>query len=199
MSFIKSFQKRYTTKKFDSDKKIESHKINELKQILQLSPSSINSQPWKFVFVSDAKTKSELAKASFFNDQKVEKCDTLVVFSRIDDIAIFEKQIEENLPQAAIDYYNSFIKQLPEEKIKAWFDKQVYLALGVFLSACANMEIDSTPMEGVDTAAYNKILNLNGYNTLMAVAIGYRDEQDANQPKLHPKSRVDIHKIVESV
>lgn len=199
MSFIKSFQKRYTTKKFNSDKKIESHKINELKQILQLSPSSINSQPWKFIFVSDAKAKSELAKASFFNDQKVEKCDTLVVFSRIDDIAIFEKQIEENLPQAAVDYYNSFIKQLPEEKIKAWFDKQVYLALGVFLSACANMEIDSTPMEGVDPAAYNKILNLNGYNTLMAVAIGYRDEQDANQPNLHPKSRVDIHKIVEVV
>ena len=45
MSFIKSMQNRYTTKKYNVTKKIENEKIKELKEILQLSPSSINSQP----------------------------------------------------------------------------------------------------------------------------------------------------------
>ena len=37
MSFIKSMQNRYTTKKYDASKKIESDKLEDLKQILQLS------------------------------------------------------------------------------------------------------------------------------------------------------------------
>ena len=45
MSFIKSIQNRYTTKKYNVSKKIENEKIEELKEILHLSPSSINSQP----------------------------------------------------------------------------------------------------------------------------------------------------------
>ncbi len=43
MSFIKSMKNRYTTKKYDNTKKIDAEKIQELKEILQLSPSSINS------------------------------------------------------------------------------------------------------------------------------------------------------------
>ncbi|WP_165395960.1 NAD(P)H-dependent oxidoreductase [Flavobacterium sp. J27] len=189
MSFIAAIQERYTTKKYDASKKIEKDTLDQLKEIVRLSPSSINSQPWKFTFVSDEKTKNELAKASFFNDTKVINCDTLVIFSRIDSIAEFEKQIQATLPEGAVGYYNQFIKPLPEAEIKAWFDKQVYLALGVFLSACAAMNIDSTPMEGIEPEKYNAILQSEKHHTLVAVAIGYRDTEDANQPQIKPKSR----------
>lgn len=189
MSFITAIQERYTTKKYDASKKIEENTLDQLKEIVRLSPSSINSQPWKFTFVSDEKTKNELAKASFFNDIKVINCDTLVVFSRIDSIAAFEEQIQATLPEGAVGYYNQFIKPLPEAEIKAWFDKQVYLALGVFLSACAAMNIDSTPMEGIEPEKYDAILQSEKHHALVAVAIGYRDAEDANQPQIKPKSR----------
>ncbi len=189
MSFITAIQERYTTKKYDASKKIEENTLDQLKEIVRLSPSSINSQPWKFTFVSDEKTKNELAKASFFNDTKVINCDTLVVFSRIDSIAAFEEQIQATLPEGAVGYYNQFIKPLPEAEIKAWFDKQVYLALGVFLSACAAMNIDSTPMEGIEPEKYDAILQSEKHHALVAVAIGYRDVEDANQPQIKPKSR----------
>ncbi len=52
MSFLESMQTPYTTNKYDASKKIEPSKIQELKAILRLSPSSINSQPWKFTVVS---------------------------------------------------------------------------------------------------------------------------------------------------
>ena len=59
--------------------------------------------------------------------------DTVVVFSRINNIDLFEKQIEQELPKGAVDYYKEFIKPQTNEQIRAWFDKQVYLALGIFL------------------------------------------------------------------
>ncbi|NVK07896.1 MAG: nitroreductase family protein [Tenacibaculum sp.] len=199
MSFITLMQQRYTTKKYNASKKIESEKIKELQQVLQLSPSSINSQPWKFIFVSDADTKQQLSEVSWLNTNKVLESDTVVVFNRINDITLFEKQIEKELPEGAVNYYKEFIKPKPEEEIKAWFDKQVYLALGVFLSACAEMEIDATPMEGIEPENYDKILNNEGYNTLVAVAIGYRDEEDSNQPDRKPKSRLALDKVIETI
>ncbi|MDP2541051.1 nitroreductase family protein [Tenacibaculum discolor] len=199
MSFITLMQQRYTTKKYNASKKIESEKIKELQQVLQLSPSSINSQPWKFIFVSDADTKQQLSEVSWLNTSKVLESDTVVVFNRINDITLFEKQIEKELPEGAVNYYKEFIKPKPEEEIKAWFDKQVYLALGVFLSACAEMGIDATPMEGIEPENYDKILNNEGYNTLVAVAIGYRDEEDSNQPDRKPKSRLALDKVIETI
>jgi len=190
---------RYTTKKYDPTKNIEDEKIEELKEILQLSPSSINSQPWKFIFVSDKETKQNLSEVSWLNTNKVIDSDTVVVFSRMNDINLFEKQIENELAEGAVKYYKEFIKPQTEEQIKAWFDRQVYLALGVFLSACAEMGIDATPMEGVEPENYDKILNQKHYSTLMAVAIGYRDIEDSNQPSKKPKSRRDIKKVIETI
>ncbi|KQC30644.1 nitroreductase family protein [Flagellimonas eckloniae] len=199
MSFIKSMQNRYTAKKYDSSKKIETKKIEELKEILRLSPSSINSQPWKFTFVSDRETKERLSKVSWLNTNKVLDCNTVVVFSRINDISLFEQQIEEGLPKGAVDYYKEFIKPNAEEQIMAWFDRQVYLALGMFLSACAEMGIDSTPMEGVEPENYDMILNQKSYSTLMAVAIGYKDENDFNQPSKKPKSRRALNQVIKTI
>ena len=199
MSFINSMQHRYTTKMYDQTRKIDPAKIEELKEIVRMSPSSINSQPWKFTFISDADTKKEFAKASFFNAEKVINCDTLVVFSRINNIQLFEEQIAETIPETAVNYYKQFLKPQGDDKIKAWFDKQVYLALGVFLSACAEMEIDSTPMEGIEVEKYNNILDTTDYSTLVAVAIGYRDAKDSNQLEKSPKSRITRSQVVQSI
>ncbi len=196
MSFIEAMQQRYTTKSYDANKKIDSQKIAELKSILQLSPSSINSQPWKFTFVSSSVIKQKLSEVSWVNTEKVQHCDTVVVFSRVNDLNVFEEQIEKELPKGAVAYYKEFIKPLPEAEIKSWFDRQVYLALGVLLSACAEMRIDATPMEGIEPENYDIILGNTDHATIVAVAIGYRDPEDFNQPSKKPKSRRPLHEVV---
>ncbi|EDP94597.1 hypothetical protein KAOT1_10556 [Kordia algicida OT-1] len=170
-----------------------------MKEILRLSPSSINSQPWKFTFVSDEATKQKLSEVSWLNTSKVLDSDTIIVFSQIDDISSFEQQIEAELPEGAVNYFKEFIKPQSEAAIKAWFGKQVYLSLGVLLSACAEMGIDATPMEGIEPDNYDKILGLENYKTLAAVAIGYRAEDDKNQPSINPKSRRDFEKVIKTV
>ncbi|MFS4491410.1 nitroreductase family protein [Maribacter sp. 2308TA10-17] len=199
MSFIQAMEQRYTTKKYDATKKIEKNTIEELKRILQLSPSSINSQPWKFTFVSDTNVKEKLSEVSWVNTEKVLDSDTVIVFSRVNDLEVFETQIEKELPKGAVDYYKEFIKPLPEAEIKSWFDRQVYLAVGVLLSACAEMGIDATPMEGIEPENYDRILGNTDYATIVAVAIGYRDPEDFNQPSKKPKSRRALSEVVEMI
>lgn len=199
MQFLDLANNRYTTKTYDPNRKISGSDIQQLKEILRLSPSSINSQSWKFFFVGNEKKKGELANASYWNAQRINEASHLVVFTAIDDIAKFEQQIKENLPEGSVNYYNQFLKPLPEVELKSWLQHQVYLSLGFFLSACASMGIDSTPMEGLQNEEYDKILQLNGYKTLFAVAIGYRNPEDGNQPSVKPKSRLPLENIIQSI
>jgi len=199
MSFLELMQNRYTTKKYDPSKKVSEDKIADLKEILHLSPSSINSQPWKFTFVSDEKTKTALAEASYFNAEKVLDASHIIVFSVLDDLSAFENQLLENVPERAVGYYQQFLKPKNEEEIKAWMSHQVYLSLGVFLSACASMNIDSTSMEGIIPGEYASVLKMTDYKPLFAVAIGYRDIEDENQLSVTPKLRLNISEVIESV
>ena len=50
MDFVKLSEQRFTAKKFDVNKKIPRDDVEKLKTILQLSPSSVNSQPWVFLW-----------------------------------------------------------------------------------------------------------------------------------------------------
>lgn len=59
MDFLELSKKRFTAKKFDSSKKIPEDDIKKLKEILRLSPSSVNSQPWVFIFGSSDEAKKK--------------------------------------------------------------------------------------------------------------------------------------------
>ena len=61
MNFLELAQNRYTTKYY-STKRISDEDIAQLKEILRLAPSSINSQPWQFVFIDMPLPKRHLPK-----------------------------------------------------------------------------------------------------------------------------------------
>ncbi len=196
MNFTENIANRYTTKLYDASKKVDADIIEQLKQVLYLSPSSLNTQPWNFTFIEEGEKKQALAHHSFHNTEKVQKASHIVAFNVIDDLEYFEQKIEETLPEYAVQYYQNNLKGQPAEEIKSWMSKQVYIALGVFLSACANMGIDSTPMEGIEPEKYTEILGLDKHKTILAVAIGYRDEEDLNQLSKKPKQRRGFDEII---
>lgn len=199
MDFLHIAQSRYTTKKYDPKKKVDEKTIENLKEIIRLSPSSINSQPWKFTFVSDEKVKSELAEFSYNNKQKVLHASHVVVFSVIKNAEAFENEKLTLLPEGVTSYYNRVLKPKGDAQVMTWLTSQVYLSLGFFLSATASLGIDSTPMEGIQTEAYDRVLQNDDYKTLFAVAIGYRDNEDTNQPTQTPKFRLEKDQIIRSI
>ncbi|WP_417875059.1 nitroreductase family protein, partial [Xanthomarina gelatinilytica] len=65
-------------------------------------------------------------------------------------------------------------------KIEAWATNQAYLAMGNLLTVCALEGIDSCPMEGFDSNAYDDILGLKkqGLKSVLLLPIGYRADDD---------------------
>jgi nitroreductase/dihydropteridine reductase len=196
MNFLDKMKTRYTVKKYNPNGKVSNEQILQLKEIINLSPSSINSQPWNFVFVSDSQIKGQLAEASYFNKEKILDSSHLIVFQVLKNVGDFEKQIEENLPEGSINYYRTMVQPTGEVAIKSWLAHQVYLSLGVLLAACAEMGIDSTPMEGIETNTYDNILKNNSYETLFAVVIGQRSEDDTNHPAITQKKRLKSETVI---
>lgn len=200
MSFLDLAKRRYATKNYDPTKKISVEQIEELKQILRLSPSSINSQPWKFTFVTDTETKSKLAAQSYMNENSINNVGLLVVFHVMEDIEHFEKRNLSVLPEAWVSgFYEPLVKANGMANVKAWMQSQVYLSLGYFLSACAHMGLDATPMEGINLKMYKEILSQDGYAPLFAVTVGYADVNDWAHPSNLPKSRFALDDVIESI
>ena len=199
MCFLNIAQSRYTTKRYDSTKKIDSNTLNKLKEIIRLSPSSINSQPWKFTFVENETIKNELSEFSHFNSDKIKDASHVVVFSVMKDAEAFENMRLTQLPEGTSAYYNRVLKPKGDEQIMNWLSSQVYISLGFFLSAAASLGIDSTPMEGIEKVGYDSVLQDDGYKTLFAVAIGYRHKEDINQILNTPKFRLEQDQVIRSI
>lgn len=188
-------KKRYATKKYDSSKTIAQDKIDTLKQVLQLAPSSINIQPWQFHFVQNKLIKNKLAKASLHNENKINEANLLIVFSVAEDLNAFQ-DVVNNLPEGLRDWYNNAKKTMPETDLRIWLSRQVYIALGVALSASAALGLDSTPMEGIEPEQYMEILNMKTYKPLLAMAVGYAANNDFNRPEITPKSRRPLSDVI---
>ena len=67
--------------------------------------------------------------------------------------------------------------------------------MGFLLFAAAEMGIDATPFEGLDTAKLDNILNLGakGLKSVCAVSLGYRADNDGNAAR--PKSRLAADRV----
>jgi nitroreductase/dihydropteridine reductase len=199
MNILDLIQKRYTAKKYNADKAIPQEKIEDLKEILRLTPSSINIQPWKFTFVQNPEMKAKLASVSLHNEEKINQAKLLVVFSVVDDLDAFQKVVDNEFPQARKDWYNQIKASMPEADLKIWLSKQVYIALGVGLTASAALGLDSTPMEGIETDKYRTILNMKAYKPLFAMAVGYGSEDDFNRIEVTPKTRRSLENVIETI
>jgi len=78
-------------------------------------------------------------------------------------------------------FYTSYVEALTPEKMHAWLDCQVYIAVGFLLSAAAALRVDSCTIGGMDSVKYDEILGLDGtpYRSVVGVALGYRAKDDS--------------------
>lgn len=188
MDFLSLAQNRYTTKIYNG-KTLSKETLEQLKEILRLAPSSINSQPWEFILVGDKRKDEVFAPLSLMNEERVKQASHIVIFRVLESVERFEEEAPSYISEGGRTFYQQYIKPQGEAHVKAWMGHQVYVALGYFLAGCAAMGVDSTPMEGILPKEYDQHLPKNGYQTLFAVAIGYRDPEDKNQPYITPKKR----------
>lgn len=190
-SLLANLNWRYATKKFDPAKKIPEAQWKSLEQALILAPSSFGLQPWRFYVITNPATRTKLREVAW-NQPQITDASHLVVLcrnakpSKADVEAYMQRIVEvRGVPRSSLDgYFNMLANHVegtrPGFDISAWSARQVYIALGFFLSTAAHMGIDACPMEGFDAAKFDEILGLAGTNfaaTVVATA-GYRSADD---------------------
>ncbi|RPI78955.1 MAG: NAD(P)H-dependent oxidoreductase [Planctomycetaceae bacterium] len=180
---------RYATKKFDASRRIADADWKTLQEAVTLAPSSYGFQPWKFFVVTDPAIRKRLQEASW-NQPQIVDASHLVVFSSrqnagASDVDRYLNRIAQvrQVPRESLDGFKQMLMgsvNRPGGEVDAWCTRQVYIALGVFLSAAAMLGIDACPMEGFDAEKYDQILNLpaQGYNSRVLATAGYRSPAD---------------------
>lgn len=198
MKQVEALQWRYATKEFDPNKKLTKQQLEEVMEVLRLTPSSFGLQPWKFYIIEDQGLKEELLPHSFNQHQVVDSSHMVVIAARNEMVEQDIFDYMDNMSQARgvsredLKGFESmllgFMGSKSQEELVSWADKQCYIALGNLLTAVANMGIDACPMEGFDKAKYNEILGLTkeGYHAVVTCPLGFRKEEDkyAHMPKV---------------
>ncbi len=70
---------RHSCKMFDSHYEFSSEELEEIAEIARLSPSSYNTQPWRFVMVTNKDVKKQIAAHSYFNEEMIKSASALMV------------------------------------------------------------------------------------------------------------------------
>lgn len=208
-SVLNAIRWRYATKQFDESRKINPEQWSAIEESLVLTPSSFGLQPWKFLVVNDSAIRSEL-RAESWNQTQVTDASHLVVLTTRTDLA--QSDIDawinrmaevqncptENFAQLA-GMIAGFSSSMSADERRAWNSRQVYIALGQLMTTAAMLGIDTCPLEGINPAAYDRILGLenSGYATVVACALGYRSNSDKYAE--FPKARFDHSRVIEHI
>jgi nitroreductase len=189
MNLLESLEWRYATKKMNGDK-IPQDKLDRILQATRLAPSSYGLTPYNVIVVEDQKLKEELQGACYGQSQLTDSS-AVLVFATWDDVTedsvnIYINEIarQREIPVESLEGMAGMMKgslsNMTQEQKISWAQRQAYIGLGFALTAAATEEVDSTPMEGFNPLAVDKILGLqeHGLMSVVVLPLGYRDSEN---------------------
>lgn len=208
---IQQLQWRYATKQFDSNRKIPESVWDALEKSLVLTPSSFGLQPWKFFVVHNPQIRQQLVEYSWGQTQVVDASHLVVLTIKksvnADDVDRYMQRTAE-VRQVDLDSLTGFANviknflehpQDPDFDVNGWAARQVYIALGQFMTSAALLGIDTCPMEGFIPAKYDQVLGLTAteYTSVVVCPAGYRHPEDkyAHLPKVRFKQAEIVEQI----
>lgn len=208
MSLIQKLQWRSAIKSFDAKRKLTTEQLNQLLDAVRLAPSSLGLQAYRILVIEDPEIREKLREASHGQAQLTQSSQ-VIVFA-------IEKDLDKDYGNKYIDLVaktrgigrehlagfeqmvQGAIGSLTEEQKINWSTKQAYIALGVLLTAAAEMGIDACPMEGFDAGKYDEILGLKekGLSAVVIAPVGFRSDDDVYskvEKVRRPKEELFIH------
>nr|WP_299201160.1 NAD(P)H-dependent oxidoreductase [uncultured Brumimicrobium sp.] len=210
MELLDKLNWRYAAKAMNG-KKVPQEKIDNIIEAISLSPTSSGLQPFEIIVITNQEMK-EMIRPAAWNQSVITDCSHLFIFAAWDtytperinkmfdltnEIRGFKNEGWENYRQMLLDNY-------PQRDAEVNFNhaaKQAYIAFSQAISAAAFQGLDSTPLEGFDPEAIDKILGLKerGLRSCVMLPVGYRNESEdwlVNLPKVR-KSKDDLVTLID--
>ena len=204
------FRRRVSTRYYDPARKISAEDFAAILDFGRLSPSSVGSEPWKFLVIQNQELREKIKPVAWGMQSSITEASHLVILlakkhARYDSPFFSELMNRRGFtPEqraAALERYRSFqIHDIAiaddERALFDWASKQSYIALANMLTGAAMLGIDSCAVEGMDYAAVEHILAQAGlldpaeYGVSVAATFGYRARE------IQPKPRRDAAETV---
>lgn len=212
---IVDLEKRKTAKRYDPTRRISKDKMELIYESLRLSASSINSQPWRFIVLESDQAKSRMGKTFermfHYNKRQVMDSSHVILFAHNPRYSLedYAKVVDADITNGRINVEDrdralekfAFAELNTDDtgSTAAWAKAQVYLALGNVLHVLTRLDIDPTPMEGIDSKLISIEFEkeLEGYVCDVALAMGYHHMDDVNA--MLPKSRLAMQDILQVI
>jgi nitroreductase/dihydropteridine reductase len=182
--FLSQLDWRFAAKDFVEDKKVSAENLEKIVEAVHLTPSSYGLQPYHVYVVQAEEIKQKIQEIGFNQPQYGHSTAILVFCSRTDVLQRIDEyqetvsggnpEVKEKL-QGYTDIMRGTFKEKTVDERKAWADRQTYLALGFAMAACAELEVDSCPMEGFIPAKMDELLELPTHmKSVACLTLGYR-------------------------
>ena len=189
MELLDKLNWRYAAKAMNGEK-VAQEKIDNIIEAVSLAPTSSGLQPFEIIVITNQDLKEKIKPISW-NQSVITDCSHLFVFAawdtytanRINKMFDLTNTIRGFKNEGWENYRQMLLSSYPQKDAEVNFNhsaRQAYIAFSQAISAAAFEGVDSTPMEGFDAEALDKILNLKekGLRSCVMLPIGYRDEKN---------------------
>lgn len=205
MELLNKLNWRYAAKAMNGQK-VPQEKIDRIIEAISLAPTSSGLQPFEVIVITNQEIKEKI-KPIAWNQSVITDCSHLFVFAawdtytaeRINKMFDLTNTVRGFKNEGWENYRQMLLNNYPQKDAEENFNhaaKQAYIAFSQAIAAAAFEQVDTTPLEGFDPAALDKILGLRekGLRSCVMLPVGYRDAENdwlVNLTKVR-KSREDL-------
>ncbi len=185
-SFLSQLGWRRAIKSFDPDADVSDADLTKILNAIRMAPTSFGLQPFEVHVLKNKALREKLLQHSW-NQPQIIACSVLLTFvvridikKRIDEYFSLLSEGDSEMLAKLKDYelmMRSSLENRNTKVLTAWASKQAYIAVGFAMAACAELQIDSCPMEGILGPEYDRLLGLPAdKHTVIVLPLGYRNK-----------------------
>ncbi|SFC39824.1 Nitroreductase [Bacillus sp. OV322] len=190
-----AIESRQSIRKF-TEEEIPRETLQAIFNLVRLSPSAWNLQPWRFHVVTDSQLKEKLQEAAYGQQQVTSAPAVVLVTSDMEDVvANLPDTVHPGLPperkEEEVANLASFFGGMSIEERGQWGLTQAGIALGFLLITIQGLGYASVPMLGFDQEKVKEILGLPEHVKFAALVPMGRAASEG-----YPHHRHKLEKIV---
>ncbi|MED4400406.1 nitroreductase family protein [Metabacillus fastidiosus] len=194
--FIQLVKERRSASNFLPVQTIKKEELNEIFELVKLSPSAFNLQHTNYITIIDPSIKEKLRKAAD-GQYKISSASAVIlvlgdkkafhqaseIYEGLKMLGIINKQEYDHMVNDTVSFYESRGQEFQRDEAI----RNASLSAMMFMMAAKEKGWDTCPMIGFDAEEVKHILNISDqYEAVMMIAIG-KEKVESRQPRGYRK------------
>lgn len=187
-----------------TDEPLNDGTIESIFEATRYTPSGYNLQPWEFLLVRDEENRERLRECAGGQEHVTDAPAAVVVLGNLDPAAHAERNFDDWVEKGYLpddDVRDDLVETIegwrewPEDERRVWTTRSTALAAMTLMYAAWDEGVATCPMEGFDREAIIEEFDVEGYEPVMVLTMGYPAE-DADDVETDRKMRRPVEEIL---